>query len=151
MHISDQTMTEFFYQNFRTECRKIELKLDEKSQHYVVNLAVRYAHSDQLFMQEGDGKSLPTLAFLYRDALAASSKRERNGLIQTLGDTALFLAAFFPTVWQRRGLNRSYFIAMSESAFSYLALLETTNDSPFAELAEKNEPVATCLGKTLNR
>jgi len=149
--ITDQNISEFFHQKFREECENTDLYLSDEGYVYVVNLAVRFLNSEQLFLQEGHQKSLPTLAYLYKDALAAETKRDRVNLIRTLGDTALFLAAFFPNVWQRRGISRTYFISMSENAFQYLALTELNQGFPYRELSEKNEAIANCLGKVIKR
>ncbi|MDX1344170.1 MAG: hypothetical protein R3227_17490 [Reinekea sp.] len=147
--LSDQNLTEYLFNSLQDALAEYPLSIREETQVYVAHLALRYLNSDQLFIQQGQQRSLPTLAFLYRDALAAGSERERDALIRTLGDTALFLAACFPDVWRRRGLNRRYFLSMGENAFGFLASAKRANQFPFDELAAEFTGIATCLGKAV--
>jgi hypothetical protein len=144
--LSEQSLHEYFFDTLRANSQRYSLDLTDDTHAYLVNLSIRFLHSEQLFLQDEYGLSLPTLAFLYRDALAVKNERDRHNLVRTLGDTALFLAACFPDVWQRRGLSRSYFIDMGESAFDTLIGLDRERRFPYQHLANDFEAIANCLG-----
>lgn len=151
IYLSDQTINHYFYESLKQSFLDHSVSVQDDTHAYVVNVAVHYLASENLFLQDGDGHSLPTLAYLYRDALESESVRHRKNIIRTLGDTALFLAACFPNIWQRRGLGRGYFISMGESAFDYLTALDKLHTEPYRELAANFESIADCLGLAVFR
>ena len=145
--LNRQSFQEFIYTDFRQACVQRSLYLSEGAYHYIATIACRYLKSDNLFQQNGAQRSIPTLAFLYRDALQAKTLAEQRQLIQSLADTSFFLASFFPTIWRRRGLDKRYFSAMGESAYDALASLRT--DLPCLEIAQQFSAITLCLGEVI--
>ena len=75
VQLSNQTFQEFIYIAMRAECSQRNVVLTEETHHYIANIAHRYLNSDHLFQQDGQSRSVPTLAFLYRDALASNTAK----------------------------------------------------------------------------
>lgn len=88
---------------------------------YVVNLLAGYVRSENLFEHTPDGFMLKPLAFIYGDALTASTETDRTQSMQRLGDVSLFISGFYANGLGRCLVDVDYYIAMGGNAYSYLA------------------------------
>lgn len=61
------------------------------------------------------------LAFIYKDAVDAQSKEERDTHLRRLGDAALFTSGFFSASLERTAVGVDYFISMGGNAYGALA------------------------------
>lgn len=146
-----QSLSEFFFHSLQQVADQQSVNLSEQSEHYLMNMLVRFASSEQLFVHDESGYGLPTLAFLYRDALNAVREDERLGLLQKLGDTALFVGAVYPKVWRRRGLNEDYFVGMGMGAYAARGAYEVGDASLYVELSEQFESFMYLVRQTVTR
>ena len=135
--ISEQKLMEFLHERLSAEVANTARPLAEDTVWYLGNLLVQFSDSKQLFVEEFDRLTLPTLAFLYRDAREADSAYEKNLLLRKLGDTALFVGALFPEAFLKRGIRKDYFIGMGGGAYSYLADNALSQQDVFAELSRR--------------
>ena len=82
------------------------------------------------------------LAFIYKDAIEASSNEEKNQQLRKLGDVALFISGFYAESLNRGLVGIDYFISMGGNAYSSLAdnihrsRFNTTMSNVFADLSE---------------
>lgn len=118
---AESSLPNFFRLRLGRLVEKFNLRPHDDTLWYLGNLLHRFGHSDQLFDYYEGRRALRPLAMLYGDAQAAACERERCLLLQRLGDLALFLGAFFPERYARRGIRRDYFIGMGGSAYDYLS------------------------------
>lgn len=135
--ISEQKLMEFLHERLSAEVANAARPLAEDTVWYLGNLLVQFSDSKQLFVEEFDRLTLPTLAFLYRDAREADTPHEKNLLLRKLGDTALFVGALFPEAFLKRGIRKDYFIGMGGGAYSYLADNALSQQDVFAELSRR--------------
>ncbi len=135
--ISEQNFSEFIKKKLDTHVAALSWQPQQDTLWYLGNLLVTHTESRQLFVEKEGRKALPTLAFLFRDAHAASSQSERLAILRKLGDTALFIGALFPQCLTRRGLSKDYFVGMGGGAYSYLAENFPTENIVFDELSRR--------------
>ena len=88
---------------------------------YITNLLVNFLRSESLYESTEDGVMIKPLAFLYRDAVEASSLKERLLALQKLGDVSLFISGLFAQSLSRSLVDLDYYIAMGGNAYSHLA------------------------------
>ncbi|MEM0911319.1 MAG: hypothetical protein AAGJ37_10120 [Pseudomonadota bacterium] len=137
--ISEQNLIQYLTKKVECEVSQASLPVAEETIWYVINLLNYFAQSNNFFVQELKRKTLPTLAFLYKDASETKSNSNRNKLLRRLGDSSLFMGAWFSELYHRKGINRDYFIGMGNAAYDYLADNDLYQRQTFAELA-KNFP-----------
>lgn len=119
--ITDLNVNEYFNDAIHDAITHQHVHLNEETVVYIVNLLTYYTLSENVFEMEEEGLSSKPLAFIYKDAVEASSDEERDACFRRLGDTALFTSGFFAASLQRSAVGVDYFIAMGGSAYSYLA------------------------------
>jgi hypothetical protein len=116
-----RSLQEYFRKRLHRSAERLRLRPHEDTLWYLGNLLDRFAHSEQLFEYHNGRRVLQPLALLYGEAIEASTERERCLLLQRLGDLSLFLGAFFPERYARRGISRDYFVGMGGGAYDYLS------------------------------
>ena len=131
---TESSLPDYFRRRLQRHARRLRPPPHEDTLWYLGDLLHRFGRSEQFFdYQEGHFGNRP-LALLYGDAQAATSTRERCLLLQRLGDMALFLGAFFPERYARRGIRRDYFIGMGSAAYDYLADTAASHRHIYREL-----------------
>lgn len=133
--ISDQQLFEYFIAQLSGKVESDNLLIEEETVCYLGNLLTHYSNSQNFFIEEVSGKQLPTLAMLYQDARETHNPRQRHTLLRRLGDSALFMGAWFAVLYQRKGIGKDYFIGMGTAAYDYLADHALHQRAVFKELA----------------
>jgi len=144
-------LREFFKDTLRGALRRQHLRVEDQTEHYVVNLLTLFARSEALYEMTPDGLRLKPLVAMLSEALTApAGTSERNRSLQRLGDVSLFIAGFFAHGFAAKLIDIDYHIAMGGQAYAQLArstcygrgrVLATV----FAELAEKFQPMVDAL------
>lgn len=110
----------FFYDSVQEAIEKQRVQADEATIFYLVNLLTDFSRSEKVFEYTQQGLTLRPLAELYGFAVEATSPRERELILQRLGDVALFISGLFSGYCRRRLVDVDYYIAMGGSAYAYL-------------------------------
>ncbi len=114
-----------------------QLRVQEVTEFYLVNLLARFLERERLFVEEPDGTvTAEPLALILLRALA-SERRARAAALKRLGDTALFVSGFFGDSLARSRVDVDYYIAMGERAYGALAESERGLDELYEELSER--------------
>jgi hypothetical protein len=128
------------------------LKVDDHTEHYVVNLLTLFSRAETLHEDSGSRAAHRPLAALLADAAEASSVEARCRALQRLGDVSLFFAGFFAGSFARKLVDIDYHIAMGGRAYGTLA--GAVGRGPrrvlgqvFGELAEKFQPLVDALNE----
>jgi hypothetical protein len=119
--IIDTNVQEFFKGLVTKAATNQKTTTTEGALYYVVNLLVSFTHSDDFFEQTPAGLELKPLAFIYADAVEASSVDERNKALKRLGDVALFICGVFPHSLSRKLVDVDYYMAMGGNAYGHLS------------------------------
>lgn len=117
---TDPELRAYFHDALHTASRHQRLQTSDATLHYLSCLLTDYAHADRLFDDTSDGRRLPPLALIYGQALQAPSTRERQQLLQRLGDLALFIGGLFGGRLQRRWIDLDYCVKMGAGAYGHL-------------------------------
>jgi hypothetical protein len=98
-----------------------QLKIQEATEFYLVNLLSEHLQREHLFTRGPDGEaSSEPLAFILKRALEGDrGVRWRN--LKKLGDTSLFVSGFFGDSLARSLVDVDYYIAMGERAYDALS------------------------------
>jgi hypothetical protein len=131
------SLTEYFRSRLHRSAERLHLQPHEDTLWYLCNLLDRFAHSEQLFDYRNGRREMQPLALLYGEAVEASTERERCQLLQRLGDLSLFLGAFFPERYAKRGIHRDYFVGMGGGAYDYLSERASGQRHIFGELTRQ--------------
>ena len=145
-------LTEFFRDGFTKALANQHVSLDEHTSHYVVSLLVLYSRTEASHTDMRPGQRWVSLAQLFAQASAATSRAEREASLQRLGDISLFVAGFFAHGFERRLVDVDYHIAMGGRAYGTLAAApirgpRRTLCGVFGELARKFQPVVDAIGE----
>lgn len=140
--ITDLNLHEYFNDAIHDAISHQHINLNDETIVYIVNLLSYYTFSENIFdIEDGDRSSKP-LAFIYKDAVDATSDKERNEHLRKLGDTALFTSGFFAASLERKAVGLDYFISMGGNAYGSLAssrprtIPEKNLAEVFADLSE---------------
>ncbi|MGC4000813.1 MAG: hypothetical protein QM767_26520 [Anaeromyxobacter sp.] len=113
------------------------LKVQETTEFYLVNLLASFLESERLFVEEPDGTvRAEPLAVILMNALR-SERAVRTRELRRLGDTSLFVSGFFGDSLAGSLVDVDYYIAMGERAYGTLASTERRQGELFGELAER--------------
>lgn len=88
---------------------------------YIVNLLTYFTLSENIYEDSLERRTSKPLAFVYKDAIEATSSEERNAHLRKLGDIALFTSGFFAASFERSAVGLDYFVSMGGGAYSSLA------------------------------
>ena len=117
--ITSMSVGEHFRDALETATHNQQVKLDDMTFVYVVNLLTAFSDSREL-RAVSDETSLKPLAMIYAEAVDAPSPECRNRALQKLGDIALFIAGLFTDSFSRRAVDVDYYIGMGEAAYGSL-------------------------------
>lgn len=132
----EASLPDYFRRRLHRFAEKLRPRPQEDTLWYLGELMYRFSRSEHFFdYHEGHYGNRP-LALLYGDAQATSDHRERCQLLQRLGDLALFLGAFFPERYARRGIRTDYFVGMGSAAYDYLSEQANRNRHIYRELTD---------------
>lgn len=132
-----QSLQEFFKDSVTQALEKQRVAADDQTAFYLVNLLTLFARAETQF----DGKK--PLALMLADARETHDRKQRNFVLQQVGDRSLFVAGFFGESFPRRLVDVDYYIDIGGAAYGtlYASLRGTTRGraygAVFAELAEK--------------
>ena len=130
----EPSLPDYFRRRLNRYAARLRPAPQEDTLWYLGEMMHRFSRSEHFFdYQDGHLGNRP-LALLYGDAKAASNPRQRCLLLQRLGDMALFLGAFFPERYARRGIQRDYFVGMGSAAYDYLSERARQHRHIFSEL-----------------
>ena len=115
------------------------VRIQEVTEFYLVNLLASFLEKERLFVEEADGSlHAEPLAMILLRALSAERRLRSQGL-RRLGDTALFVSGFFGDSLARSPVDVDYYISMGERAYG--ALRDTERgaglEALYGELAER--------------
>ncbi len=116
------------------------LRVQEVTEFYLVDLLASFLGRERLFVEDQDGTvRAEPLAMILLRALE-KSRAERVRELRRLGDTALYVSGFFGDSLARSVAGVDYYIAMGERAYGALADgAGQGQDDLFAELAGRFE------------
>lgn len=144
-------LREFFHDSMQEALTKRHVQVEAQTEQYVVNVLTTFARVEDLFEQGSAARTQKPLAMMLAEALGAPTARDRDLLLQRLGDVALFTAGFFSRSFARKLVDIDYHIAMGSRAYSTLAAHAAGSTHPaaltavFVELADKFQPVVDVL------
>lgn len=147
------SLQEFFRDSVEDALRSQKVSADAHTAHYIVNLLTMFARSERLYDGAHQGRGMRPLAFMLGDALECECDRERNKLLQRLGDVALFMAGFFARGFPRGLVDIDYYVSMGGVAYGFLSDSMRSTARPhvfcdiFAELANKFQPFVDVLNE----
>lgn len=117
--ITSMSVREHFRDALETATQNQEVKLDDMTFVYVVNLLSAFSDAREL-RAVSDETNLKPLALIYAEAVEAPSPECRYRALQKLGDIALFIAGLFTDSFSRRVVDVDYYIGMGEAAYGSL-------------------------------
>ena len=145
-------LREFFRDALQGALGHQHLKVDDHTEHYVVNLLTLFARAEALHDEPGSRTAHRPLAALLAEAHEAPTTEGRCRALQRLGDVSLFFAGFFAGSFARKLVDVDYHVAMGGRAYGTLA--ESLTRGPrralgqvFGELAAKFQPMVDALGE----
>jgi hypothetical protein len=138
-----KTAQEWFREMVGEVLANRNLKVQEATEFYLVNLLAGFLDRERLFVQEADGtvRAEPLALILLRALEGDRLRRVRE--LRRLGDTALYMSGFFGDALARSVAGVDYYIAMGERAYGTLAESERGERGGqgelFGELADRFE------------
>lgn len=114
-------LREFFRDALQGALGHQHLKVDDHTEHYVVNLLTLFARAEALHDEPGSRAAHRPLAALLAEAHEAPTTEGRCRALQRLGDVSLFVAGFFMRSFARKLVDVDYHIAMGGNAYGCLA------------------------------
>jgi len=143
-------LREFFRDALQSAFAKQHLRVEDQTEHYVVNLLTLFARSEALYERTPSGARLKPLVVMLSEALEAPSPQDRHRGLQRLGDVSLFVAGFFAHSFAKKLIDIDYHIAMGGRAYGTLAVAHARGPrrvlgAVFAELANKFQPLVDAL------
>ncbi len=112
---------EYFRELVTDTLARRQVRIQEATEFYLVNLLSQHLQRERLFTEGPDGEaSAEPLALILKRALEGDREaRWRN--LKRLGDTSLFVSGFFGDSLARSLVQVDYYIAMGERAYDALA------------------------------
>jgi len=145
------SLQEFFRDSISQALRRQAVEVEDHTAYYVVNLLTLFSRSEALYERTASGVGLKPLALMLADAAESNSPRERDFVLQRLGDVSLFIAGFFADSLVRKPVDMDYYVRMGGSAYGSLCesvrgtLRGEAFGSVFAELSGKFQNVVDVL------
>jgi len=118
--ISVENLKAFFHRIVSETINKLDLKVSEYSEYYIVDLLTRFSKSELLFGGDEETHRDQPLVLLFKKALEVDLSR-RIRLLQTIGDKSLITAGCFAESLERKAVGVRYYIHMGENAYSHLS------------------------------
>jgi hypothetical protein len=131
----DQTPTEYFKDLVETALSRQQLRANDLTSYYLVDLLCRFMRPDRRIPFSDD--SGEPLALRLGRALGSDGLEQRARL-RNLGDFSLFMSGFFPDSFHRKIVDVDYYVSMGEYAYGSLGRRDTDAfGEVFSELARK--------------
>jgi len=131
----DSTPTEYFKDLVETALSRQQLRANDLTSYYLVDLLCRFVRPDRRIPFSDDSNE--PLALRLGRALGSDGLEQRARL-RNLGDFSLFMSGFFPDSFHRKVVDVDYYVSMG--AYAYGSLSRRDADAfgeVFAELARK--------------
>ena len=139
----DQKPTEYFKELVESAVSRQQIRANELTTYYLVDLLCRFMRPDQ-GVPFGDDPGEP-LALRLGRALDSGGLEQRARL-RNLGDFSLFMSGFFSDSFSRRPVDVDYYVSMGEYAYGSLSRREADAfGEVFSELARKFVPYMDVL------
>ena len=139
----DQTPTEYFRELVESALTRQQLRPNELTSYYLVDLLCRFVRPDRRIPFADD--TAEPLALRLGRALESGGMEQRARL-RNLGDFSLFMSGFFSDSLSRRSVDVDYYVSMGEYAYGSLSRRdEDALGEVFAELARKFVPFMDVL------
>jgi hypothetical protein len=135
----------FFRDQVTEALRSLDVRTEEATEHYLVNLLAGFAVSDRIHEM--------CTPFVERLAKAvAVTGPERVNRMRSLGDSALFVSGFMADSCDRRGITQDYVNAIGARAYGEVGRVRPTilsdggpHNQVFVELADRFEAFSRVL------
>lgn len=113
---------------------------------YLVNLLVKYIHSERFFIKTPEGKlENNVLAELYANFLDADLEHKRM-ILQRLGDVCMIVTGFFSDSFKRKLVDIDYYSGMGGLAYWTLADHSVHEAKKiYQELSQKFKPISNAI------
>jgi hypothetical protein len=139
----ETTPTEYFKELVESALSRQQLRPNELTSYYLVDLLCRFVRPDRR-IPFADDTGEP-LALRLGRALESGGMEQRARL-RNLGDFSLFMSGFFSDSLNRRAVDVDYYVSMGEYAYGSLSRRdEDALGEVFAELARKFVPFMDVL------
>jgi hypothetical protein len=139
----DQQPTEYFKELVESAVSRQQLRSNELTTYYLVDLLCRFMRPDQRIPFSDDPGE--PLAIRLGRALDSGGIEQRARL-RNLGDFSLFMSGFFPDSFRRRVVDVDYYVSMGEYAYGSLSRREADAfGEVFSELARRFVPYMDVL------
>ena len=116
-----QNLADYFRTSIDGVISRHGVDVDPHAAHYVVNLLTLFSRSEELYEDHGESYGLRPLALMMADAADAQTARQRNHVLQRIGDVALFISGFFADSLAHKAVDVDYYIYMGGSAYGSLS------------------------------
>jgi hypothetical protein len=147
--LQDQKPAEFFKDLVESALSRQQLRANELTSYYLVDLLCRFVRSDERIPFSDDAGE--PLALRLGRALGSGGLEQRARL-RNLGDFSLFMTGFFPDSLNRRAVDVDYYVSMGEYAYGSLSRREADAfGEVFSELARKFVPFTDVLADVSER
>lgn len=141
--LQQQKPAEYFKGLVESTLSRHQLRANELTSYYLVDLLCRFMRPDQRF-PFGDDCDEP-LALRLGRALDSGGLEQRARL-RNLGDFSLFMSGFFPDSFRRRVVDVDYYVSMGQYAYGSLSRRDTDAlGEVFADLSSKFVPFMDVL------
>lgn len=147
------SLREWFRSSIQTASARQNLRADPQTEHYIVDLLIAFARSENFYEHHRQGYGLRPLALMLADALESPDAKHRTVTLQRVGDVALFAAGFFPDSFARRAVDVDYYSRMGGIAYETLSGLPPQSrrhealSGVFRELAVRFGPFVDLLSE----
>jgi hypothetical protein len=147
--LQDQKPAEFFKDLVESALSRQQLRTNELTSYYLVDLLCRFVRSDERIPFSDDAGE--PLALRLGRALGSGGLEQRARL-RNLGDFSLFMTGFFSDSLNRRAVDVDYYVSMGEYAYGSLSRREADAfGEVFSELARKFVPFTDVLADVSER
>ncbi|MEM7588681.1 MAG: hypothetical protein AAF320_00725 [Myxococcota bacterium] len=126
---------EYFYTAVQKAIQKTRVEISQESQAYLVQLLCTFSRCEHAYAGV-EYKQQPAIALLLQRAQEADAP-EAMRTFKHVGDCCLYTAGLFEESLTRRGLTRTYYVGMGESAYYHLSALLSQKMSSTAGLYEQ--------------
>lgn len=117
----DHTPAAFFKELVESALSRQQMRANELTSYYLVDLLCRFVRPDQRIPYNDDGAE--PLAFRLERALESGGLEQRARL-RNLGDFSLFMSGFFSDSFLRSVVDVDYYVSMGEYAYGSLSRRE---------------------------
>ena len=141
----EQQPTEYFKELVESAVSRQQIRANELTTYYLVDLLCRFMRPDQRIPFSDDPGE--PLALRLRRALESGGLEQRARL-RNLGDFSLFMSGFFSDSFRRRAVDVDYYVSMGAYAYGSLSRREADAfGEVFSELARKFVPYMDVLSE----